>query len=192
MTSGGLALLVLLAVAPVAGLAGCGSGTETAVSTSASTPAPSALPNTSAATSATAKSTKGKATKGAPTTTVVTVPPTTSTLGAFPPILSHTASPVDSGAIRSLADLPAAFQCIAAVGAITIPPTGDSPASVVCPSKLAGGEALYLWFVGSPDERYLALKAAMDKANYIHGGSSWVAGGLIDPSMGSVGGDVYK
>ncbi len=145
---------------------------------------------TSASTSKpTASAAKPKASASATKTSAA--PPTTSSLGAFPPVLSSSASPVPEASIRGLADLPAAFQCPAVPAAISIPSSTKGPASVVCTSKLAG-EALFLWFVDSPDARFLALQAAMATAKNVHGGPTWVAGGMIDPAMGSVGGDVYK
>jgi hypothetical protein len=118
--------------------------------------------------------------------------PTTSTLGAMPPVLSSSRSEVDSGAVSSLGDLPAAFGCPANVRPIDVPATPTSPAAVVCTSKLAGDEALFLWYVATPDERYLALQTALEKAKYVRGGPNWVAGGMVSAEMGDVGGDVYK
>lgn len=160
--------------------AGCGSGGDTgATSTPAGT---SARP---------APTTPAKA-SGKASTSKATAPPTTSTLGPFPPVLRTSPAGVDAGAIRSLADLPAAFQCPAKPAPITLPAASGSPAAVVCQSKLAAGEALYLWYVDSPDARYLALTAALAKAKYVRGGATWVAGGTLDAGMGQVGGDVYK
>lgn len=118
--------------------------------------------------------------------------PTTSTLGPMPPVLSSSRSGVDSGSVSSLGDLPAAFGCPAAVRPIDLPATPSSPAGIVCTSKLAGDEALFLWYVGNPDERYLALTTALEKAKYVRGGPNWVAGGTVSAEMGDVGGDVYK
>lgn len=126
------------------------------------------------------------------TTTRATAERTTSTLGLFPPVLSSGPSAVRSSAIRSLTDLPGAFQCPSTVQPITVPATQDAPEAVVCASKLAGDEAVFLWYAGDPDQRYLALRAALAKAKYVHGGPSWVAAGMLDPAMGDVGGDVYK
>ena len=67
---------------------------------------------------------------------------------------------------------------------ITIPATADAPEALVCASKLAGDEAVFLWYAGDPDQRYLALQAALDKAKYVRGGPNWVAGGMLDPAMG--------
>lgn len=165
------------AVAAAAVLTGCGGGgaaAPTAASTSAR-PAPTTVKPS------------GKA-----TTSKVTAPPTTSTLGPFPPILRTSASGVDAAAVHSLADLPGAFQCPAKPAPITLPAASGAPASVVCQSKLAAGEALFLWYVDSPDSRYLALKAALAKAKFVRGGPTWVAGGMLDAGMGQVGGDVYR
>lgn len=71
------------------------------------------------------------------------------------------------------------------------PPT-PAPAAVVCPSPLAGGEALYLWFAPTPELKLAALTAALRQARYVHGGPNWVAGGTVNPAMGTVGGDVYR
>jgi len=160
-------------------LAGCGGadpvagtgGTTAPAATKAAAPSPSKVKATVAKTSS--------------------APPTTSALGAFPPVVSSGPSPVNAAAVRSAADLPAAFQCPAAPPPIVIAATGPGPAVTVCQSKLAG-EALYLWFVDSPDARFLALQAALAKAKYVHGGPTWVAGGTIEPTMGQVGGDVYR
>ena len=110
----------------------------------------------------------------------------------MPPVLSSGPSKVDSASVGSPADLPGAFQCPSTVAPIQLPATPTSPAGVVCPSKLADDEALFLWYVGTPDERYLALQTALAKARFVHGGSTWVAGGMLSSSMGDVGGDVYK
>jgi len=151
-----------------------------------------ATPSSTSAPSA-AKSSKPATTSGKPgKSTTVSLPPTTSTLGAFPPVLSSAPSGVDTAAIRSVADLPRAFQCTAAVTPIEIPAGPSGPAAVVCPSKLAGGEALYLWYTGTPDERYLALTEAIRKTKYVRAGTTWVAGGFLTPTLGQVGGDAYK
>jgi len=110
----------------------------------------------------------------------------------MPPVLSSGPSKVDAASVGSAADLPHAFQCPTNVAPIQLPASPTAPAGVVCASNLAGGEALFLWYVGNPDERYLALQTALAKARYVHGGSTWVAGGMLNASMGDVGGDVYK
>lgn len=126
-------------------------------------------------------------------------------------------SPVDGTRIASLGDLAAAFGCPSTVTPITIPatttpaplpppvtsgtatvqpsPTGTatvSPAVVVCASSYAGGEALYLWYAPTPQARQVALAAALARTKYVHAGPNWVAGGDVDPKMGSVGGEVYR
>lgn len=168
---------VLLAAAGVVGLSGCSGG---------STDSPSSAP-TAARSSA---SPSGKATSKAPSKSSAKV--TTSTLGPMPPVLSSGPSKVDAASVGSSGDLPAAFQCPANIAPIQLPATPTAPAGVVCASNLAGGEALFLWYVGNPDERYLAVQTALAKARYVRGGSTWVAGGMLSSSMGDVGGDVYK
>lgn len=165
----------LSACVVTAALAGCGGGGEGASPAAGGT----------AAATGTAKASAKSATKAAGKVT-------TSTLGAMPPVLSSGRSGVDSGAVSSLADLPAAFGCPASVRPIDLPATPTSPAGLVCTSKLAGDEAVFLWYVGTPDERYLALQTALAKAKFVRGGSTWVAGGMLSAQMGDVGGDVYK
>jgi len=128
-------------------------------------------------------------TRGTPSST--TTAPATSALGTLPPVLSSAPSPVDGNVITSVADLPAAFGCPKIPEPIVIPATATSPTAVVCRSSLAG-EALYLWFAGDPDAKYLAVTAAMAKARYVRAGKRWVAGGMVDKQMGTVGGEVYK
>ena len=119
-------------------------------------------------------------------------------------------SPVDSSRIASLGSLPAAFHCPSAPSPITIPavepagaagaagaagtaaPPTPTPAAVVCPSPLAGGEALYLWYAPTPELKLAALTAALRQTKYVHGGPNWVAGGTVNPAMGTVGGEVYR
>ena len=109
-------------------------------------------------------------------------------------------SGVDSTRINSLADLPAAFQCPNTVTPITIPgstPTGTStakptPDAIVCSSQLAKDEALYLWFYATAEDKLAALTAALSVTRYVHAGPNWVAGGTINPDMGTVGGQVYR
>lgn len=162
------------------GLAGCGSG-ELSGAPSATTARPSTSPGGA----------KGRTTTagGSPSTTA---PPPTSTLGALPPVLRSSPSAVDSAAIRSAADLARAFQCSAQVAPIEIPATGAAPAVTVCLSQLAGGESIYLWFVDSPDSRYLALKAALARGAAVRGGTTWVAAGARASALAPLGGDVYK
>ncbi|MGV1007617.1 MAG: hypothetical protein ACOYBY_03295 [Dermatophilaceae bacterium] len=169
---------VLLAGAAVVALSGCGGSSDPQSAASAPTAA-----------SSNAKPGSQQSAKPSPKSTAKV---TTSTLGVMPPVVSSGPSKVDSASVGSAADLPAAFQCPASIAPIQLPATPTSPAGVVCASKLADDEALYLWYVGNPDERYLALQTALAKAKYVHGGSTWVAGGMLDASMGDVGGDVYK
>ncbi len=168
---------VLLAAA-LAVVAGCSAGPESAPdATSAQASRP---------TSAT------PAPAGTRTTGRATAERTTSTLGPFPPVLESGPSGVDSSAIRSPGDLAGAFQCPSTVAPITIPATAEAPEALVCASRLAGDEALFLWYAGDPDQRYRALRAALAKAKYVRGGPNWVAGSMLDPAMGDVGGEVYK
>ena len=177
MTVRGSRYAVVLAGAVALGLAGCGTGSSE---------------GPSAATTAAKSSAKPTGTATGNSTTKTSAKVTTSTLGAMPPVLSSAPTKVDAGSIGSLADVPKAFQCPSNVTPIELPATPTAPAGVVCPSRLAGDEALFLWYVGNPDERYLALQTALAKARYVHGGSNWVAGGMLNASMGDVGGDVYK
>jgi hypothetical protein len=124
-------------------------------------------------------------------TTATVTATTTSSLGQLPPVLSASASPVDAAVITSLADLPAAFGCPKVPEPIVVPASGATPAALVCRSALAE-EALFLWFVQDPDARFLAVKAAMRTARYVHAGQHWVAGGMVNASMGTVGGEVFK
>jgi len=137
-------------------------------------------------------STKAAATTKPKTKTTPTVTATTtSTLGQLPPVLSTSASPIDASVITSLADLPAAFGCPKVPEPIVVPASGATPPAVVCRSSLAD-EALFLWFVEDPDARFLAIKAAMRSARYVHAGQHWVAGGMVNKAMGTVGGEVFK
>ncbi|GAA1902140.1 hypothetical protein [Lapillicoccus jejuensis] len=142
-------------------------------------------------------------------------PPPSTTSTASP--TTSGGSPVDGTRITSLGDLAAAFGCPTSVTPITIPPTTTpaplpppvtsgtatvqppatgtptvSPAAVVCASRYAGGEALYLWYAPTPADRDVAVRAALARAKYVHAGPNWVAGGDVDPKMGSVGGEVYR
>ncbi len=136
--------------------------------------------------------------------------------GAPLPVSSAT-SPVDSARLSSEADLSAAFECTPGVAPITIPasttpppqpppvtsgtftvqprstlPATVSPMVVVCGSVLAGGEALYLWYTPTPEAKLVALRAALELTAHVHAGPNWVAGGTINPTMGRVGGEVYR
>ncbi len=74
---------------------------------------------------------------------------------------------------------------------IVVRGTEGRPAHIVCRSALAG-EALFLWYVADADAKFRAVAAAMDRARYVHAGERWVAGGMVDPTMGTVGGQVFK
>ena len=63
---------------------------------------------------------------------------------------------------------------------------------MVCPSPLTGNEALYLWYTPTPELKLAALTAALSQARYVHAGPNWVAGGTVNPAMGTVGGEVYR
>jgi hypothetical protein len=129
--------------------------------------------------------------------------PTTSTTTALPgmPVpLSVGASPVDPATQRSDNDLPSVFQCPTAVTPIRITPTPaatgatapPAPEAVVCASALAGKEAVYLWFTPTPEDKLGALTQALATAKYVHGGPNWVAAGVLNPTMGTIGGEVYR
>ncbi|MEI2826546.1 MAG: hypothetical protein V9F04_09130 [Dermatophilaceae bacterium] len=110
----------------------------------------------------------------------------------MPKVLSTSASAVDWRAIRSVTDLAAAFACKAKVEPVALKATGSNPAGLVCPSGLAGDEALYLYYAPTPDDRYLALTHAMKTAKYVRAGPNWVAAGMLSATMGTIGGDVHK
>ena len=184
------AVRVGAAVLVVAGvLAGCAN--RDPVPAPGTSPAATPTPGPSAATQS-----SGADTPSAPPPPGVPVPTSTGN------------SPVDADRIRSLADLPAAFQCPSAVTPITIPatttpvttPTGTAttaagkgtPAAVVCASRLARDEALYLWFCATPEDKLAALTAALATTKYVHAGPNWVAGATINADMGTVGGEVYR
>ena len=131
------------------------------------------------------------------TPSVIALPPTamataTSTLGTLPPVTSTSTSAIDWRLIRSAADLPSAVQCRDNVEPISIPATASAPAAIACASKLADDETLYFWYAATPDERYRAITAAMAKLKHVHAGPNWVAGGMVTPTMGRIGGDVYQ
>lgn len=115
-----------------------------------------------------------------------------STLGTMPKILSTSPSAVDWRTIRSVTDLPDAFACKARVEPIAIKASATNPAGIVCPSGLAGDEALYLYYAPTADDRYLAITHAMKTAKYVHAGPNWVAAGTLSATMGTIGGDVHK
>jgi hypothetical protein len=152
-------------------------------------PTSTAAPRPTATTTTTATSTRGK-----PSTS------TTTALPGMPVPLSTGPSPVDSAQLRSVDDLPTVFQCPTAVTPIRIPAATPAPGAtappapeaVVCASALADKEAVYLWFTPTPEAKLGALTEALARTKYVHGGPNWVAGGLINPTMGTVGGEVYR
>ena len=129
--------------------------------------------------------------KAKATATATATAASTSTLGVLPPVLSTSSSPVDAAVVTSLADLPAAFGCPKVPQPIVVPASGDKPPALVCRSQLAEA-ALFLWYVDDADSKYRAVKAALATARYVRAGRHWVAGGMVDKTMGSVGGDVFK
>ena len=139
----------------------------------------------------------------APSPTPTKVKPAASTTTALPGMPVPTSvgvSPVDSARLRSLDDLPSVFQCPAAVTPIRIPAapaaTGatapPAPDAVVCASALADNEAVYLWFTPTPEAKLGALTAALATTTYVHGGPNWVAAGIVNPTLGTIGGEVYR
>ena len=127
--------------------------------------------------------------------------PTTSTTTALPGMptpVSVGGSPVDASRLRATEDLAAAFGCPSAVPPIRLTaspaPSGGpgAPDAIVCASALADKEALFLWYTPTPEAKLAALTAAMDRARYVHAGPNWVAGGMINAQMGTVGGEVYR
>ncbi len=145
----------------------------------------------------------------------VTASVTATALPGMPVPVSAGSSPVDPATIRSIDDLPKAFGCPTTVAPIRIPATPTAtaapadpsaavtpapptspagppaPDAVVCTSGLAK-EALYLWYTPTPEAKLGALTVALKRAKYVHGGPNWVAGGMVDPKMGTVGGEVYR
>ncbi len=118
----------------------------------------------------------------------------------MPVATSSQPSGIDAKSIRSAADLPAAFGCPGNITPITIPPTTRAgtptaqvfPSSIVCASRIADGEAVYLWYYATQEEKLAALTAALAQTKYVRAGANWVAGAMINPGMGTVGGDVFK
>ena len=125
---------------------------------------------------------------------------TSTGLPGVPVPLSVGTSPVDSNRLRSVDDLPSVFQCPSAVAPIRIPAspvaTGatvpPAPDAVVCASALADNEAVYLWYTPTPDAKLGALAEALAKTKYVHAGPNWVAAGLVNPTLGTIGGEVYR
>ena len=148
-------------------------------------------------------STPATAAPGGSTTSAGAPAPSTSTTTALPGMptpLSVGDSPVDASRLRSTDDLAAAFRCPSAVPPIrltaTPAPSGATapaaPDAVVCASGLADKEALFLWYTPTQEAKLGALTAALDRARYVHAGPNWVAAGMINPQMGTVGGEVYR
>jgi len=129
-----------------------------------------------------------------PTTTTTVLP------GMMPTPVSVSDSPVDASRLRSTDDLAAVFGCPAAVPPIRLTaapvPSGattpPAPDAIVCASALADKEALFLWYAPTPEAKLGALTAALDRARYVHAGPNWVAAGMINAQMGTVGGEVYR
>jgi hypothetical protein len=175
----GVAASVLLCAG---GLAGCAERDPEPASTT-----PPAT--TSAAAAPTPTTTKGK--PGASTTTALPGMPVPASAGP---------SPVDSTKLRSVDDLPSVFQCPAAITPIRIPAAPaatdalvpPAPEAVVCASALADNEAVYLWFTPTPEAKLGALTVALATTKYVHGGPNWVAAGVVNPTLGTIGGEVYR
>jgi hypothetical protein len=137
-----------------------------------------------------------------PTTTTRGKTPSTTTtaLPGMPVPLSVGPSPVDSAKLRSVDDLASVFQCPTAVTPIRIPAapsvTGatapPAPEAIVCASALADKEAVYLWYTPTPEAKLGALTQALANTKYVHGGPNWVAAGLVNPTLGTIGGEVYR
>jgi hypothetical protein len=118
----------------------------------------------------------------------------------MPVPLSIGPSPVDPATLRSVSDLPSVFQCPTAVTPIRIPASSPAtgatappaPEAVVCASALADKEAVYLWYTPTPEAKLGALTVALATTKYVHGGPNWVAAGMLNPTMGTIGGEVYR
>jgi len=153
-------------------------------------PASTTPPALTAATAVPSPST----TKGKPATS------TTTALPGMPVPLSIGPSPVDPATLRSVNDLPSVFQCPTAVTPIRIPASSPAtgatappaPEAVVCASALADKEAVYLWYTPTPEAKLGALTVALATTKYVHGGPNWVAAGMLNPTMGTIGGEVYR
>jgi hypothetical protein len=150
--------------------------------------------------STTPPATRSAAAAPSPTTTRGTSPAATTALPGMPVPTSVGPSPVDAAKLRSLDDLPSVFQCPAAVTPIRIPAAPaataatapSAPEAVVCASALADNEAVYLWFTPSPEAKLGALTVALATTRYVHGGPNWVAAGIVNPTLGTIGGEVYR
>lgn len=147
-----------------------------------------------------APATTGSSTVAASPATTASASPTSTGLPGMPVPVSSGTSPVDPNRLRSVDDLPSVFQCPSAVAPIRIPATPaataatvpPAPDAVVCASALADNEAVYLWYAPTPESKLGALTEALAKTRYVHAGPNWVAGGLLNPTLGSIGGEVYR
>ena len=147
-----------------------------------------------------APATTGSSPVAASPATTATASPTSTGLAGMPVPISVGTSPVDSNRLRSVDDLPSVFQCPSAVAPIRIPATAaataatvpPAPDAVVCASALADNEAVYLWYTPTPEAKLGALTEALAKTKYVHAGPNWVAGGLLNPTMGTISGEVYR
>lgn len=154
-------------------------------------------PASSSRSTTSAHATSSKAPSGAPKASPAA---TTTALPGMPVPSSVGSSPVDPARLRSLDDLPSAFECPATVTPIRIPaatpnPTATvppAPEAVVCASSLADKEAVYLWYCPTAEAKLGALTAALAQTKYVHAGANWVAAGMVNPTMGSIGGEVYR
>jgi hypothetical protein len=136
-----------------------------------------------------APATAGSSTVAASPATTASASPTSTGLPGMPVPVSAGTSPVDSNRLRSVDDLPSVFQCPSVVAPIRIPAT---PAATVCASALADNEAVYLWYAPTSESKLGALTEALAKTRYVHAGPNWVAGGLLNPTLGTIGGEVYR
>jgi hypothetical protein len=147
-----------------------------------------------------AATTTGSAAVASSPTATTSTSPTSTGLPGMPLPVSVGTSPVDSNRLRSVDDLPSVFQCPSSVAPIRIPATPvdtaatvpPAPDAVVCASALADNEAVYLWYAPTPESKLGALTEALAKTKYVHAGPNWVAGGLVNPTMGTIGGEVYR
>ena len=155
---------------------------------------PQPASTTPASTTAAAPSPSSATTRGkAPSTTTTALP-------GMPVPLSVGPSPVDPGKLRSVDDLASVFQCPPSVPPIRIPvapsATGatapPAPEAIVCASALAANEAVYLWYTPTREAKLGALTQALANTKIVHGGPNWVAAGMVNPTLGTIGGEVYR
>ena len=110
------------------------------------------------------------------------------------------ASPVDSAKLRSVDDLPSVFQCPAAVTPIRIPPRRPRPAppvppapeALVCASALADARRSISGSRRHPRPSSARSPCALATTKFVHGGPNWVAAGIVNPTLGTIGGEVYR